>query len=121
MLIKIKFILLFSLLVLIAGCQSQNNNVKSDAEEIYTSIKTNYTDNIHDDSFKENAENFKSTYASNINDYKSDRELIISIENLINSYNLYYVSTGLGNEDAAKQYEEWIVEEIDNLDETFEN
>ena len=121
MLIKIKFILLFSLLVLIAGCQSQDNNVKSDAEEIYTSIKTNYADNTHDDSFKENAENFKSTYASNIDDYKSDRELIISIENLINSYNLYYVSTGLGNEDDAKQYEEWVVEEINNLDETFEN
>jgi len=111
-------LLLFSILI---GCQSQSNvnanedKLYTDAQEVFEAIKS-YDDSAHD-----KIEEFKATYINNVDDYESQRDLLVSMDKLTGAYIMYNTSVGLDDKEAMKQYQDVMDTTLSSLEETFNN
>jgi hypothetical protein len=118
-----KLIFIISILVFLFGCQSQSvsneNNLKQDAQDVYSIIKNKElnTSYLSSDE-REKINDFKITYVDHYKQY-NNQQLISNIENLINSYDLYYVAIGKQNSDAESMYKNRLEKTIEDLNREF--
>jgi hypothetical protein len=118
-----KLIFLISILVFLFGCQSQSvsneNNLKQDAQDVYSIIKNKElnTSSLSSDE-REKINDFKTTYIDHYKQY-NNQQLISNVENLINSYDLYYVAFGKQNTDAESMYKNRLKKTIEDLNKEF--
>jgi hypothetical protein len=105
-------------LIILVGCQNNENNLHADAENVYSIIKIAVTKNITPtESEYEQLEEFKSTYLDNYKDYSSEQELLLEMESLVYSFNLKNVATGLKENDSM--YQQKLDESLENLEKQF--
>jgi hypothetical protein len=115
-----KYAISFLFLILLVGCQTQENNLHTDAENVYLIIKTSVSENVNPtESEYEQLETFKSTYLENYKDYPSEQELLLEMESLVYSFNLKNVAEGLKKVDEVEMYQNSLDEAIKNLDKQF--
>jgi RNase H-fold protein (predicted Holliday junction resolvase) len=118
-----KLIFSISILIFLFGCQSQSisneNNLKQDAQDVYSIIKNKElnTSSLSSDE-REKINDFKTTYIDHYKQY-NNQQLISNIENLINSYDLYYVAIGKQNSDAESMYKNRLEKTIEDLNKEF--
>jgi RNase H-fold protein (predicted Holliday junction resolvase) len=118
-----KLIFSISILIFLFGCQSQSvsneNNLKQDAQDVYSIIKNKElnTSYLSSDE-REKINDFKITYVDHYKQY-NNQQLISNIENLINSYDLYYVAIGKQNSDAESMYKNRLEKTIEDLNREF--
>lgn len=111
-----------SILLILTGCQTKakGSDLNSQANEIYLSIKDNW-DNKEAISENEQEEinKFTEKYIYNSDEYPSDEELIMEMDQLINNYRLYFVASGQNDEVAKEKHENAVNESLANLDKQF--
>jgi hypothetical protein len=118
-----KLIFSISILIFLFGCQSQSvsneNNLKQDAQDVYSIIKNKElnTSSLSSDE-REKINDFKTTYIDHYKQY-NNQQLISNIENLINNYDLYYVAIGKQNSDAESMYKNRLEKTIEDLNKEF--
>jgi hypothetical protein len=122
--IPLKKLLLFPILLLfLFGCQSQSisneDNLNQDAKSVYLIIKDKkLNESSLSESERGQIDEFNDTYIKNYDKYKN-KDLIMNMEKLINSYDFYYGSIGQKDLDSARMYKERLTKEISILDKEF--
>lgn len=118
-----RFIIIFLLLTFITACQNnQNDDLIKDAEYLFNVINNEITSNERLTEYDhDRIDKFKQRYINNYEKYESDRNLLLSMEKLINSYQLYYVAIGQGTEEDVDFYQKKLETALFDLDRVFIN
>lgn len=118
---KLYFILIICFTLLIIACQRQSvstENLYQDAESIYSEINENWADGRYINN-QQKIEDFKVNYIDNYDKInENDKEIVLLMDKLINSYKLYFVSMGTKGSD-VNNYKEKIEESLNELGSKF--
>lgn len=107
-----------SILLILTGCQTTDLN--SQAEDIYLSLNEHW-DNKEaiGENEQEEINKFTEKYIYNSDEYPSDEELIMEMDQLINNYRLYFVASGQNDEVAKEKHENAVNKSLANLEMQF--